>query len=242
MKRIVPLLLMACLLMSMSVPALALDIPAATEAGGLSLSAEAVAVGDSVEITLSASAKLATVQAMLTYDPVYLEYVSIAPASGDENFAGLMAVNNDSDNGELLFAYVGEEGQNTLEDIVITLKVIGWVSGGTEIALVTDDSEALVLDALSEDGEIATTYTPKTPSVTLKMYLVGDVDGNGVVAKKDATILARYFAGWEGYEEKIVSMDAADVDRNGTVAKKDATIMARYFAGWEGYEDYFVGG
>lgn len=230
MKRIVPLLLMACLLMSMSVPALALDIPAATEAGGLSLSAEAVAVGDSVEITLSASeTKLATVQAMLTYDPACLEYVSIAPASGDEGFAGLMAVNNDSDNGELLFAYVGEEGQNTIEDIVITLKVIGWVPGGTEIALVTDDSEALVLDALSEDGEIAATYTPETPSVTLVAYYPGDVNIDGDVTARDKKLVYNHI-------EEIsllsgIGFLAGDVTGDGEITARDKKMIYNHIEG-----------
>ncbi len=52
-------------------------------------------------------------------------------------------------------------------------------------------------------------------------------------------IPARFLAGWEGYEEKIKSMDAADIDGNGTVEAKDRMLLARFLAGWAGYEKYF---
>lgn len=73
-------------------------------------------------------------------------------------------------------------------------------------------------------------------------FLFGDVDNSGKVENKDSMIMARYFAGWDGYEAMILSWDNADVDQNGKVENKDSMIMARYFAGWDGYEDYFLGG
>ncbi len=68
----------------------------------------------------------------------------------------------------------------------------------------------------------------------------GDVDGSGTVDATDRMILSRYLAGWEGYKEKIKSLDAADIDRSGKVEAKDRMILARYLAGWEGYDSYFV--
>lgn len=69
--------------------------------------------------------------------------------------------------------------------------------------------------------------------------LIGDVDGNGKVEQKDSMILSRYFAGWSGYETKIVSSAAADVDQNGELKLKDSMILSRYFAGWSEYTKYF---
>ena len=76
-----------------------------------------------------------------------------------------------------------------------------------------------------------------TENVTV--YLIGDVDGNGKVEQKDSMILSRYFAGWSGYETKIVSSAAADVDQDGELKLKDSMILSRYFAGWSEYTKYF---
>lgn len=76
-----------------------------------------------------------------------------------------------------------------------------------------------------------------TEDVTV--YLIGDVDGNGKVEQKDSMILSRYFAGWSGYETKIVSSAAADVDQDGELKLKDSMILSRYFAGWSEYTKYF---
>lgn len=67
----------------------------------------------------------------------------------------------------------------------------------------------------------------------------GEVSGDGSVDELDAMILARYVAGWSGYEEKIVSMDAADINKDGSVDDIDAMIFARYMANWTGYDKYF---
>ena len=54
-------------------------------------------------------------------------------------------------------------------------------------------------------------------------------------------ILARYLAGWEGYEEKIVSKNAADINGDHSVNGKDRLILGRYLAEWDGYDEYFKG-
>ena len=91
-------------------------------------------------------------------------------------------------------------------------------------------------------------HAPWTESITVgdgnvtkdvTIYLIGDVDGNGKVEQKDSMILSRYFAGWSGYETKIVSSAAADVDQDGELKLKDSMILSRYFAGWSEYTKYF---
>lgn len=66
---------------------------------------------------------------------------------------------------------------------------------------------------------------------------VGDIDGDGVVAtSKDAMTLARYIAGWEGYDSLVVYA-ASDIDGDGNYATAlDAMYLERYIAGWVGYE------
>ena len=71
-------------------------------------------------------------------------------------------------------------------------------------------------------------------------HVVGDINADGEINATDRMILARYLAGWEGYEEKIKSMEAADIDGDGEVTAKDRMILARKLAGWEGYDQYFT--
>ncbi len=65
------------------------------------------------------------------------------------------------------------------------------------------------------------------------------MNGDGNVDATDRMILARYLAGWEGYEAKITNKKAADVDKSGAIDAKDRMILARYLAGWAGYDSYF---
>ena len=74
---------------------------------------------------------------------------------------------------------------------------------------------------------------------TERKGIPGDVDGSGAVDASDRMILARYLAGWEGYEAKIKDKAAADVDGNGKIEAPDRMILARYLAGWTGYDKYF---
>ena len=89
-------------------------------------------------------------------------------------------------------------------------------------------------------GDIELPEIPSTPQphdpVRVK---IGDIDGDKVQATpKDAMYLARYIAGWQGYELK--NPDAADIDRDSVPATlKDAVILARYIAGWGEYAIYF---
>ena len=60
----------------------------------------------------------------------------------------------------------------------------------------------------------------------------GDVTGDGAVNVGDVTYLARYLAGWTGYETTV---ECADVTGDGEVNVGDVTYLARYLAGWTGY-------
>ena len=70
--------------------------------------------------------------------------------------------------------------------------------------------------------------------------LVGDVNADTQVTNRDSMILDRYVAGWEGYEQRIIIMDAADLNRDTQVTNRDAIILDRVAAGWEGYYDKYI--
>lgn len=74
----------------------------------------------------------------------------------------------------------------------------------------------------------------KTPS-----YKIGDVNGDNVIDLRDATVLSRYLAGWNGYKEQITSDVVADINRDNAINLLDSTILSRYLAGWSGYKSYF---
>ena len=65
------------------------------------------------------------------------------------------------------------------------------------------------------------------------IYLKGDVNNDGTINVKDATLLRRYVAEWDGV---TVDIDTADVNADGIINVKDATILRRYVAEWDGVE------
>ncbi len=84
-----------------------------------------------------------------------------------------------------------------------------------------------------------------TTAVTSEMKLyarfsvtVGNINGDSRINSMDAAILARYIAGWTGYDE-LVHLEAADLDGDGRPAtSRDAAYLARHLAGWSGYEEF----
>lgn len=63
-------------------------------------------------------------------------------------------------------------------------------------------------------------------------YLLGDVNGDGLVNLKDVTLLTRYRAGWN---VEIIK-PAADVNKDSVIDLKDISILRRHLADWAGYE------
>ena len=73
-------------------------------------------------------------------------------------------------------------------------------------------------------------------SLDIRMYLLGDVNGDGKVSIGDRTMLTRYLANWSGYEE-AVRKEVADINGDGRIGIADVTILRRHLAGWKGYEN-----
>ena len=70
----------------------------------------------------------------------------------------------------------------------------------------------------------------------LSTDILGDADGDGMLTQLDAFYIARYCAGWKGYEKEKINYAMCDVDADGNVTQLDAFIIARHLAGWKGYE------
>ncbi|MBR6918337.1 MAG: hypothetical protein IKN38_09140 [Clostridia bacterium] len=70
-------------------------------------------------------------------------------------------------------------------------------------------------------------------SVRVIKGIYGDVNGDGVVNLKDATLIRRYYVGGWGVE---LDMTIADVNGDGVVNLKDATLIRRYYVGGWGVE------
>lgn len=94
----------------------------------------------------------------------------------------------------------------------------------------TTDDDIINFDLDSVDFDIT------NGAVTVKNYIVGDVNGDGSVTTKDRIVLSRYLADWEGYGEDVIDVNAADVNGDGSVTTKDRIILSRHLADWAGYE------
>ncbi len=105
-----------------------------------------------------------------------------------------------------------------------------------------DTDGTLTLSILPLTAGEGTVYLSGNEKPLLLFYarvsrvLFGDVNGDGNVNVKDNMFLARYLAGWEGYDETTIYMNNADLDGDGKVNVKDNMILARHLATWDGYK------
>ena len=105
-----------------------------------------------------------------------------------------------------------------------------------EVSGYLNEQEAEVLEYSESNYSVRYTFTVPAAAGGL----VGDVNADSAVNNRDAMILDRYVAGWEGYAANIKNMDAADMNRDTAVNNRDAMILDRYVAGWEGYDKYII--
>ncbi len=59
--------------------------------------------------------------------------------------------------------------------------------------------------------------------------IIGDVDGDGAVTVKDATVIQRALANMKTPDNK--NLNAGDVDNDGEITSNDVTLILRYKAG-----------
>ena len=67
-------------------------------------------------------------------------------------------------------------------------------------------------------------------------YIIGDVNGDGVVNARDRLDLSRWLAKWPEAIEKGINELAADVNGDGKVNNLDRVVLSRHVAHWAGYE------
>ena len=94
-----------------------------------------------------------------------------------------------------------------------------------------EDTYVATLEALP-DG-VTGFDLPLTDEHTYKPFLLGDVNGDGEVNRKDSNYLAKALARWNGYS--ITNPLAADVNKDGEVNRKDSNYLAKALARWSGY-------
>ena len=101
-----------------------------------------------------------------------------------------------------------------------------------------------------QDKNSVNIYHNKTANETVAPYdketlmlatiIKGDINLDGAVNAKDARILSRYIANWDGYADMIVEREAALLDKDASITAKDARILSRIAANWDGYRDTYV--
>ena len=105
-----------------------------------------------------------------------------------------------------------------------------------EISLSYEEDNSEIVNVDLDDVDFDT----EAGTISVKNYTIGDVNDDGKINNKDSAILSRYLAKWDGYEDQIVSMEAADINQDGKVNNKDSAILSRYLAKWDGYDSYFA--
>ncbi|MBR2455101.1 MAG: hypothetical protein IKB36_03515 [Clostridia bacterium] len=187
-------------------------------------------VGSTVKVTISLQDNPGIITANLKvgYDGTKLQLVSAEDTGllNDSIFSNdltlnpyvlcwddALALSNNSSNGAI---------------VTLTFKVLQSDACKTDIVVTFEENEIydMNLDPVF--------FETQNGQVEIVDFIFGDVDGDGVCNIRDATILRRYVAKWEGV---TVNELAADVNNDGVVNIRDATILRRHVAKWGGYEE-----
>ena len=98
-----------------------------------------------------------------------------------------------------------------------------WLGGELEIAYANNTAFGTATASITAGGATAVT--------TFRIYVPGDVDGNGTVNMRDVLRLRQYMAGGYGV---TVDPDDGDVDHNGSINMRDVLRLRQYMAGGYG--------
>ena len=112
--------------------------------------------------------------------------------------------------------------------VTLTFKLLPIFTSGTADVTVTPDKSNTFnvdLDEISLRGSSGKISLGSASSSS------GDVNDDGSIDGKDATLLRRYVSGWANI---TINKSAADVNGDGEIDGKDATILRRYVSGWTG--------
>ena len=152
---------------------------------------------------------------------------------GDSFSSGVLTADlkdNETGNDEVLIGWAAASPVNVTETstlATVEFTVNASATGSTDVkvavAQVANSDSALADESTIE----AATGTVTVDTATKVIY--GDVDANGAVEAKDASMVNKYVAGLTTLTE--TQLQAADVDGNGSIEAKDATLIQKYVAG-----------
>lgn len=151
---------------------------------------------------------------------------------GDSFNSGVLTADlkdNETGNDEVLIGWAAASPVNVTEastlatvDFTVNANATGSTDVKVAVAQVANSDSALADESTIEAA--AGTVTVDTAKV-----IYGDVDANGAVEAKDASMVSKYVAGLTTLTDTQIK--AADVDGNGSIEAKDATLIAKYVAG-----------
>ena len=212
----------------------------------LSVNSAEITAGDTGEISIDIKVKNFSKVVGLQ---LYINYGELELLSATSNCINLSETNYSYNNstGNFSLAKVGDHTQGndyisgfTATDDETTLLTITFAKPSSATAGTEYTVEILEESLFCDDDENLVTVITSSGKITVKKtYIIGDVDMDGEITANDRRILARYLAEWDGYEEQIVSKEAADIDKDGEISPNDRRILARYLAEWDGYDEYF---
>ena len=217
----------------------------AADKGKITVSSANAKAGDTVDITVSMTQNpgIATADFEVKFDTAALTLAKVkdegfisendAQNAGQAHSDQLVSPYHFSWCNDLAKANITKTGKM----VTMSFKVSEKAKDGT-YNITVDAKNVEIYDKDIKDVGFEFVNGAITVGSTGKTFLVGDVNGNGVVNSADFTILSRYVSGWSGYADKIKNMDAADLNQNGTVNSADFTILSRYVSGWTGYDKY----
>ena len=94
---------------------------------------------------------------------------------------------------------------------------------------------ATTANTVSSSSSASPIYAWYTSSDVMQV-LVGDINGDGEVARADATILSRFLTNQNSLTQ--AQLLVADVDLNGTVDEYDEELLSHYVGRWNSVPDY----
>ena len=87
----------------------------------------------------------------------------------------------------------------------------------------------LTCEDCSNQNDQDVKYQITSGKVSINNKMIGDVNGDGKINGKDATLLMKYLAEWDVTIDKSTS----DVNKDGKINGKDATLLMKYLAEWD---------
>lgn len=209
------------------------------------------APGDTVNIDVALSlaegqntAELGGIQLALTYDSTLFTYAGIDPSSsvdfiandaddvppeGAEVNAFLVAHDDGAGTVQLVYvnaALMPRNASETLFTVNFTVKADAAPGSTGSFAVRSEGAYSTAAQLVTGTGVTGETFTVTVQEST---GLLGDVNGDGEITARDATMILRYYVGAITLTDEQTMR--ADVNKDGDVTARDATQILRYYVG-----------